>query len=254
MKRRPHVTEMRFVTQIVAMLRLCDLRNARARGRTLKSSILLVALTAAAALAVAGASMAAELVAVPQTVTSESERVLGSPNAPVAMVEFSDFQCSFCRKFWAETLPRLKETYIKNGQLRLVYQHFAVLGEHSVAAAQAAECAREQGKFWPYHDKLFESQGALAFTETKLRRYAEEMGHDVGAFTRCLDSRKYRRKVEDETTLGFRLGARGTPTFFINGRLLAGAQPFEAFRAAIEEALARTSSQRSEKEGRSGKE
>ena len=244
MKRAPHVTEIRFV----------NLRNARARGKTLKGSILLVALTAAAALAVAGASMAAEPLAVPQTVTSESERVLGSPNAPVTMVEFSDFQCSFCRKFWALTLPSLKETYIKTGQLRLVYQHFAILGEHSVAAAQAAECAREQGKFWPYHDKLFESQGALAFTEAKLGRYAEEMALDVGAFTHCLASRKYRRKVEDETTLGFRLGARGTPTFFINGRLFAGAQPFEAFRAAIEEALARTSSGRSDKEGRSGKE
>lgn len=220
----------------------------------LRRSILLAALTAAAALAVAGASMAAEPPAIPQTVTSESERVLGSPNAPVTMVEFSDFQCSFCRKFWAQTLPRLKETYIKNGQVRLVYQHFAVLGEHSVAAAHAAECAMEQGKFWPYHDKLFENQGALAFTDAKLKRYAEEMGFDVGAFAQCLDSRKYRQKVETETSLGFRLGARGTPTFFINGRLLAGAQPFEAFRAAIEEALAKASSHRSDKEGRSDKE
>jgi len=220
----------------------------------LRRSILLVALTAAAALAVAGASMAAEPPAIPQTVTSESERLLGSPNAPVTMVEFSDFQCSFCRKFWAQTLPRLKETYIKNGQVRLVYQHFAVLGEHSVAAAHAAECAMEQGKFWPYHDKLFENQGALAFTDAKLKRYAEEMGLDVGAFAQCLDSRKYRQKVETETSLGFRLGARGTPTFFINGRLLAGAQPFEAFRAAIEEALAKASSQRSDKDGRSDKE
>ena len=157
------------------------------------------------------------------------------------MVELSDFQCSFCRKFWAETLPRLKETYIKSGQVRFAYQHFAILGEHSVAAAQAAECAREQEKFWPYHDKLFESQGGLAFTNAKLKRYARQLGLDVGAFARCLDSRKYQQKVEDETKLGLELGGRGTPTFFLNGRMLAGAQPLQVFQAAIEKALANPS-------------
>jgi protein-disulfide isomerase len=123
--------------------------------------------------------------------------------------------------------------------VRFAYQHFAVLGEHSFAAGQAAECAREQERFWPYHDKLFESQGGLAFTNAKLKRYARESGLDVGAFTQCLDSGKYRQKVEDETKLGLQLGARGTPTFFLNGRMLPGAQPFEVFQAAIEEALRR---------------
>ncbi|MCI0370063.1 MAG: DsbA family protein, partial [candidate division NC10 bacterium] len=144
-----------------------------------------------------------------------------------------------CQKFWAETLPRLKETYINTGRVRFAYQHFAILGEHSFAAAQATECAREQERFWPYHDKLFESQGGLAFTNAKLKRYARELGLEVGAFTQCLDSGKYRQKVEEETRLGFRLGARGTPTFFLNGRMLPGAQPFEVFQAAIEEALRR---------------
>ena len=184
---------------------------------------------------------AAESTAVPQALASESTRALGLPNAPVTMVELSDFQCSFCRKFWRETLPRLKESYIKNGQVRFAYQHFALLGEHSFAAAEAAECASEQKKFWPYHDKLFESQGGLAFTNAKLKRYARQLGLDVGAFARCLDSRKYQQKVEDETKLGLELGGRGTPTFFLNGRMLAGAQPLQVFQAAIEKALANPS-------------
>ena len=208
--------------------------------RMLRSWTVRLTLTLAAGLAFAGAATAGQQAAGPQAFASEPERTLGSPEAPVTMVEFSDFQCNFCRKFWAETLPRLKETYIKAGQVRFVYQHFAVLGEHSVAAAKAVQCASEQGKFWPYHDKLFDSQGGLAFTDAKLRRYARDLGLDAGAFAQCLDSRKYQQKVEDETRLGFQLGARGTPTFFLNGRMLAGAQPFEVFQAAIEEALAKT--------------
>jgi len=117
-----------------------------------------------------------------------------------------------------------------------------------VAAAQAAECAREQGEFWPYHDKLFATQGGLAFTNAKLKRYARELGLDVTAFARCLDSGKYYKKVEEETELGSLLGARGTPTFFLNGRMLVGAQPFEVFQAAIEEELAKALRPRSDKE------
>lgn len=197
-------------------------------------------LTLAAGLTFTGAATAGQQAAGSLTFASEPERTLGSPDAAVTIVEFSDFQCSFCRKFWAETLPRLKETYIKAGQVRFVYQHFAVLGDHSVAAAKAVECAREQGKFWPYHDKLFDRQGGLAFTDAKLRRYARDLGLDAQAFAHCLDSPKYQQKVGEETRLGFLLGARGTPTFFLNGRMLAGAQPFEVFQTAIEEALAKT--------------
>jgi len=209
----------------------------------LRSWTVRLTLAAAAGLAFASLALTAEHAAAPQPFAVESTRTLGFSKAPVTMVELSDFQCSFCRKFWAETLPRLKETYIKNGQVRFAHQHFAVLGEHSFAAGQAVECAREQGRFWPYHDKLFESQGGLAFTNAKLKRYAGESGLDVGAFAQCLDSGKYRQKVEEETRLGLQLGARGTPTFFLNGRMLPGAQPFEVFQAAIEEALATASTQ-----------
>ena len=162
---------------------------------------------------------------------------LGPPEAPVTIIEFSDFQCSFCKKFWKETLPRLKETYIKQGRVRFVYRHLAILGEHSLQAAQAVECAGEQGRFWEYHDKLFASQGPFAFTKARLKRYALELDLSVEAFGQCLESGRYAEKVEGETGVGELLGARGTPTFFINGRMVVGAQPFEVFQAVIEKAL-----------------
>ena len=169
---------------------------------------------------------------------------LGTTVAPVTIVEFSDFQCSFCKKFWADTLPRLKETHIKKGQVRFIYRHFAILGKHSVEAAKGAECAGEQGKFWEYHDKLFSNQGGLAFTNAKLRRYAQELGLERRPFSRCLDSDTYVKKIEGETAVAAFLGARGTPTFFANGRLLAGAQPFEVFQNVIEDELRKSSSKK----------
>jgi protein-disulfide isomerase len=167
----------------------------------------------------------------------------GSEEAPITIVELGDFQCFYCGKFWKETLPRIEETYVKRGKVRFVYRHFAILGEHSVAAAQAAECATEQGKFWEYHDKLFASQGPLAFTKENLNRYAKELGLDAATFNQCLDSGKYAQKVEGETGAGKMLGLRGTPAFFINGRLLVGAHPFETFRSVIDEELTKVQSQ-----------
>lgn len=165
----------------------------------------------------------------------------GSDKAPVTLIEFSDFQCSFCRKFWQTTLPQIEKKYISTGKVKFVYRHFAILGKHSVASAQAAECAGEQGKFWPYHDKLFASAGSpLAFTDAKLKGYAKESGLKGQEFNQCLDSGKYLKKVEGETAIAAFLGARGTPAFLLNGQLLAGAQPFEVFEAVIEKELKKT--------------
>lgn len=167
----------------------------------------------------------------------------GPQAAPITIIEFSDFQCPYCGKFWKETLPRLEAEYVKPGTVRFVYRHFAILGQHSVAAAQAAECAAEQGKFWEYHDKLFASQGPFAFTAQNLKHYAKELGLDTAAFNQCLDSGKYAQKVEGETGTGQMLGLRGTPAFFINGRLLVGAHPFETFRSVIDEEVTKMKSQ-----------
>ena len=167
----------------------------------------------------------------------------GAPNAPVTIIELSDFQCSFCWKFWKETLPRLEAEYVRPGKVRLVYRHLAILGTQSVAAAQAADCAGEQGKFWEYHDRLFASKGPLALTNGSLKAYAGEIGLDTQVFDRCLDSGKYLQKVKEETAIGLALGARATPVFFINGMMLVGAHPFETFREIIEGELNRKSEQ-----------
>jgi len=167
----------------------------------------------------------------------------GSDKAPVTLIEFSDFQCSFCRKFWQTTLPLLDKKYIGTGNLRFIYRHFAIFGRPSEAAGQAAECAGEQGKFWEYHDKLFASAGSpLALTDGKLKGYAKELGLKGQAFTQCLDSGKHLKKVEGETAIAALLGARGTPAFFLNGQMLVGAQPFEVFEAVIEKELKKAAS------------
>jgi protein-disulfide isomerase len=163
--------------------------------------------------------------------------ILGSASAPVTIIEFSDFQCSFCKRFWADTLPKLREAYIDKGKVRFIYRHFAILGKHSEQAAQAAECAAEQAKFWEYHDQLFKNQGGLAFTETKLRQYARDIGLNVGAFGTCLGSGKHKDKVERETTAAAYVGGRGTPFFIVNQRHLVGAQPYDVFRRVIDEEL-----------------
>jgi protein-disulfide isomerase len=167
---------------------------------------------------------------------------LGSATAPVTIVEFSDFQCSFCKKFWAETLPKLNETYIKKGQVSFAYRHFAILGKQSIEAAKGSECASEQGKFWEYHDRLFKNQGGLSFTNAKLKQYAQESGLKINSFSQCLDSDKYLKKVEGETSVAGFLGTRGTPTFFVNGRRLVGAQPYETFQKVITEELKKVGS------------
>jgi len=167
----------------------------------------------------------------------------GTDKAPVTLIEFSDFQCSFCRKFWQTTLPLLDKKYISTGKVKFIYRHFAVLGKPSELAAQAVECAGEQAKFWEYHDKLFASAGSpLAFTDGKLKGYAKELGFKSQAFNQCLDSGKQLKKVEGETAIGALLGARGTPAFFLNGQMLVGAQPFEVFESLIEEKLKKLAS------------
>jgi protein-disulfide isomerase len=163
---------------------------------------------------------------------------LGRADAPVTIVEFSDFQCIYCRRFWQETLPRVRQRYIDAGKARYVYRHLAILGEPSVAAGNAAECAGEQGKFWPFHDLLFERQARLAFAEARLKAYAAELGLDAKAFGGCVESGRHRERVRRETTIGRMFGMTGTPAFLVNGRLLIGAYPFEEFAKAIEQALA----------------
>jgi protein-disulfide isomerase len=193
----------------------------------------------AAGIASAGESQGAvsreDLIA---TVERGSGPSKGSSDAPVVIVEFSDFQCVYCRKFRQETLPKIEERYIRAGKVRFVYRHLALLGEASILAAQAASCAHDQGKFWEYHDKLFGNRSPLAFTSARLKRYAGELALDEKTFGGCFDSKKHAERVEAETLIGRALGATGTPTFLINGQLLIGAYPFETFQQGLDAMLA----------------
>jgi len=165
---------------------------------------------------------------------AQGEPARGSDKAPVTLMEFSDFQCGFCRKFWQTTLPQLDKKYFQTAKVRFVYRHTAILSQSSVAAAEASECAGEQGLFWPLHDRLFARQRALSGEETPASIAQGLEGLQRGPFERCLSSERARARVTEDQRLAERFGARGTPTFFVNGRVLVGAQPLERFVEAVE--------------------
>ena len=161
---------------------------------------------------------------------------LGAANAPVTIIEFSDFQCPFCQRVMP-TLKRVRETY--GDKIRIVWKDFPLTSIHPQAfkAAEAGNCAREQGKFWEYHDVLFSNQQALQ--PEFLKKYAADTGLDVVKFGACLDTAKYGDHVQEQMGVGTGLGIQSTPSAFINGRLVTGAQPYEAFVAIIDEELER---------------
>lgn len=163
----------------------------------------------------------------------------GRTEAPITVVEFSDFRCGFCRKFWKETLPRIEAEYVQTGKVRFVYRHLVALGPPSARAAEAAECAAEQGRFWSYHDLLFERAPSTTFTDGTLREYARALGLDPTTFDACLASGRHTDRIQNESIVARSLGASGTPTFLINGRLLIGAHPFETFKRVLDVELSR---------------
>ena len=169
-------------------------------------------------------------------VSEDDDAVKGDSNAPVTIIEFSDYQCPFCGKFWSETLPQITSEYIDTGKVKLVYRDFP-LGFHENAqkAAEAAECAGEQGKYYNMHDKLFSNQDALDVAG--LKKYAGEIGLNTVQFNTCLDSGAMADEVKKDFEEGQKYGVTGTPAFFINGIYLSGAQPFSEFQKIIEEEL-----------------
>lgn len=165
----------------------------------------------------------------------ESDPSLGDPKAPATLVAFEDFECPFCGRFSRDTLPRLREKEVKEGALRIVWKDFPLsIHSHAQLSHEAARCAQEQGKFWEYHDLLFNNQNRL--NSSDLKGYARELGLDPGAFDSCFDSHKYRSLVQDGQSEGTRVGVSGTPSFVLNGTLIAGALPYETFAQAIAQA------------------
>lgn len=171
-------------------------------------------------------------------VSAEGAFTQGPKDAPITIVEFSDFQCPFCSRVVA-TLKELMRLYPK--QVRLAFRDFPIVGLHPKApkAHEAARCAGEHGKFWEYHDLLFESQAQA--TTADFKRFAEQLKLDANNFAACLESGKHAAAVASDVQEGMRLGITGTPTFFINGRLNVGALPLETFQRLIEREVRRQS-------------
>jgi protein-disulfide isomerase len=168
------------------------------------------------------------------TIATGDNPAKGPADAPVTIVEFSDFQCPFCSRV-TPTIKKLEETYA--GKLRIVFRDLPLTQIHPQAAiaAEAAGCANDQGKFWEMHDRLFANQSKLQAAD--LKQHATELGLDANAFNTCLDSGKHKADWQKDSEEGQRYGLTGTPAFFVNGRLLVGAQPYEAFSQVIDEEL-----------------
>jgi protein-disulfide isomerase len=165
----------------------------------------------------------------------------GSEDALVTIVEFSDYQCPYCKRFRDETMDQLLAKY--EGQVRFVYRDFPLSSIHPEAlkAAEAARCAHEQDQFWAMHDQLFASQpewSRAPDTGAIFKGYAAELNIDAAKFAGCLDSGRYNESISQDFQAGVQYGVQGTPTFFVNGRKLVGAQPLSAFEAIINEELA----------------
>lgn len=171
----------------------------------------------------------------------DDDPYLGPEDAPIVMVEFSDFLCSFCGRHFQNTLFPLLEAY--DGYIRYVYRDFpGVGGQNAIESALAAECADDQGKFWEYHNILFNNQQSLMTNNldqlwSVLEGHGETVGLDIDAFTRCYESRTYVADIIQDASDAQAVGARGTPAFVINGTFVSGAQPYEVFAGLIDAKL-----------------
>ncbi|MBE0670881.1 MAG: DsbA family protein [Anaerolineales bacterium] len=174
----------------------------------------------------------------PRAVTQSNS--MGDPHAPVYIVEYGDFQCPYCLKFWEETEPQLIKEYVNTGKVYFEYRSFPILGPESFTAAEGAYCAGDQNKFWEFHDTLFTNwtgENVGDFTQEKLIQYAKALNLNSAKFESCLSEGKYKEKVEQDKAQGDADGVHATPTFFINGLKVEGAQPFEILKKYIEDAL-----------------
>jgi len=173
------------------------------------------------------------------TVSVDDDPFQGAEDGVVTIVEFSDYRCPFCGRFARETLHPLLNDYGDN--VRFVFRDYPILGNTSLTAAYAAECADDQNAFWQFHDLMFNNQDILG-RDTYIQ-FATDLELDVEQFTTCLDNETHRDEVLADFADAQNLGATGTPTFFINGRLVSGAQPYAVFASVIEEELAELSAQ-----------
>lgn len=174
--------------------------------------------------------------------TSLGSPIMGSSNAPITIIEFGDYQCPNCKKWFLNTKPDIVTNYIETGKAKLVFVDIAFLGKDSVPASIATYCAEEQGKYWDYHGFLYSNQLSIDSgwaNSDSLKGYAYNLGLDMDLFVNCLDSAKYQKRVQFNTNEAQENGVTGTPTFFIVGpdgiqEKIVGPQPYPVFEKVIE--------------------
>ena len=185
----------------------------------------------------------------PTTIEVGTAPYVGSPTATITIVEFTDFQCPFCNRFFLETFPNLKKNYIDTGQVRFYSIEYPLsIHSNALRAAQAGRCANDQGRFWQMHDLLQANPQRLELSN--LLDYAREAKLDFGVFRQCVESEKHKKGVEDSINEALAIGVRGTPTFVIGkstpsgveGTMFVGAEPYARFDKMIQDLLKKTSS------------
>ncbi|WP_230972420.1 DsbA family protein [Archaeoglobus neptunius] len=172
-------------------------------------------------------------------VSVDDDPYRGAKNAKVVIVEFSDYACPYCAKFATEVEPKILENF--GDKVKIVFRDFPIHGNTSYFAAEAANCAGEQGKYWEFHDLLFKNQREWMSNHSKIYDYAKQLGLNVSAFRACVESGKYREEISKDYKDGVSYGVTGTPTFFINGKKYVGYKPYEEFAKLIEQELQKTS-------------
>jgi protein-disulfide isomerase len=181
-----------------------------------------------------------------QSLKGEGAPILGAESAPVIVMDFSDFQCPRCERYVQSTEPEIRKEYIETGNVAYVFKHFPWRGTDSFSAALASECANEQGKFWEYHDVLFQNQQGVDSgwaSREKLKEFASAIGLDRQQFDSCLDSEKYKSNIDRDLALVQELGLDTTPSFLVLNsdgtemEMLEGAHPFPSFKALIDKKL-----------------
>jgi protein-disulfide isomerase len=176
---------------------------------------------------------------IPDHTAPANGTTLGNADAPVIIYEYSDFQCPFCRVAAADVVPKLDTDYLATGKAKLIFKNLAFIGQESRWAAEAALCAGDQGRFWEYHNKLYEEQNGEnegAFKVDNVKRFAQEIGLNQGEFNTCFDAGKYTGQVADEMDEADRRGVNSTPTFFVGQTQVDTS--YDAISTAIEAALA----------------
>ena len=212
---------------------------ARPSGRQLAIAGLTAVVAVVAFIALSGGGSPSPSVSVGPGVR-QSSHVRGSDTAPITIEEWADFQCPACGMFARATEPQVVTTYVSRGQVKIVYRHFAFLGPESQWAAEASECADEEGKFWEFHDRLFASQAGEnrgTFSKDNLKRIGEALGLSP-SFAACVDSGRHAQRVRDETQAGQRKDVRATPTLFVQAQKLEGAATFDQLKTIIDALIA----------------